>query len=80
MQKVKKFFGIEGPYKFERMDISALCTVLNLIAIIAWNKGPFVGIPVNIIGMGIDIKNGTHINNMIMRLSLIIMNIYFLTL
>lgn len=67
-------------YKFERMDLAALTTILNTIAIIAWNKGAFVGLPVNIIGLGLDLRDGCHINNVLMRLALIVMNIYFLTL
>lgn len=67
-------------YKFERMDLVALFAVLNTLAIIAWNKGAYVGLPVNIIGLSWDLKEGCHINNVIMRLALIAMNIYFLTL
>lgn len=67
-------------YKYEHMDLVALCGCLNTIAIIAWNRGAYVGLPVNIVGLIYDLKKGCHINNVIMRLSLIIMNIYFLIL
>ena len=67
-------------YKYEHMDLVALFSMLNTLAIIAWNKGAYVGLPVNIAGLIYDLKKGCHINNVIMRLSLIIMNIYFLTL
>ena len=80
MQKIKKFFSITAPYQFERMDIAAALCVFNTIVIVVWNKGAFVGLPVNVIGLFIDLKQGCHINNVIMRLSLIVMNIYFLTL
>lgn len=77
---MKKFFSITSPYQFERMDLSAFFTVLNTIAIIAWNKGAYVGLPVNIIGLIWDLREKPHINNVVMRLALIVLNIYFLTL
>lgn len=66
-------------YIFERMDLTALFTVLNLIAIMAFDKGPYIGIPVNIIGLIWDLRQKCHINQIVMRLALIVMNIYFLT-
>ena len=80
MQKVKQFFGITQSYQFERMDLAAIFTVFNTIAIIVWNKGAFVGLPVNVIGLIWDLRTKPHINNVVMRLALIVMNIYFLTL
>ena len=65
-------------YIFERMDLTALFTVLNLIAIMAFDKGPYIGIPVNTIGLIWDLRQKCHINQIVMRLALIIMNIYFL--
>lgn len=67
-------------YKYEHMDLAALCTIVNTIAIIVWNKGAYIGLPVNVIGLVYDLRKGCHINNVVMRLSLIIMNIYFLLL
>lgn len=75
---MKKYFGIDCQYRFERMDLSALCAVLNTFAIILFNKGAYIGLPVAIIGLIWDLRDGCHINNVIMRLSLIAMNIYFL--
>lgn len=66
-------------YKYEHMDLAALMLLINTLAIIFFNKGAYVGLPVNIIGLFYDLKKGCHINNVVMRLSLIIMNIYFLT-
>ena len=77
----RKFFGItELHYKFERMDLMAIFAVLNTTAIIVWNKGAYVGLPVNVIGLIWDLREGCHINNVVMRLALIVMNVYFLTL
>lgn len=80
MQKIKCFFNITMPYQFERMDLAAFFTILNTIAIIAWNRGAWVGLPVNVVGLIWDLREKPHINNVVMRLALIVMNIYFLTL
>ena len=67
-------------YKYEHTDLAALMTLLNTIAIIVWNKGPYIGLPVAGIGLIYDLRHGCHWNNIVIRLSLIAMNIYFLTL
>ena len=77
---MKKFFSITQPYVYERMDAAAFFAVLNTIAIIVWNCGAWVGLPVNIVGLWLDLRDHPHINNVVMRLALIVMNIYFLTL
>ena len=77
---MKKFFCIFTPYQFERMDLVAIFAVLNTIAIIVWNRGAWVGLPVNVVGLVWDLRAKPHINNVVMRLSLIAMNVYFLTL
>lgn len=77
---MKKFFSITTPYQFERMDLVAIFAILNTIAIIAWNRGAWVGLPVNVVGLIWDLREKPHINNVVMRLALIAMNIYFLTL
>lgn len=77
---MKKFFSITAPYQFERMDLAAIFTVFNTIAIIVWNRGAWVGLPVNAVGLIWDLRTKPHINNVVMRLALIVMNIYFLTL
>ena len=77
---MKKFFGIKSAYKFERMDLMALFMAINTLVIILWDKGAYVGLPVNVVGLIWDLKEGGHINNVVLRLSLIVMNVYFLTL
>ena len=67
-------------YKYEHTDLVAFITFLNTIAIIFYNKGAYVGLPTAIVGLFYDLKKGCHVNNIIIRVSLIIMNIYFLTL
>lgn len=67
-------------YKFERMDLAALMMIINLIAIIVFNKGAYIGLPVSILGLIWDLREGRHINNVIIRICTAAMNIYFLTL
>ena len=67
-------------YKYEHMDLAALMSLVNTLAIIIWDKGAYVGLPVNVIGLVYDLQKGCHVNNIVMRLSLIVMNVYFLTL
>lgn len=67
-------------YKYEHMDLAALCTLLNTLVILAWNKGAYIGLPINVIGLMYDLRKGCHINNVVIRLSLIVMNLYFLAL
>ena len=67
-------------YCYEHMDLAALMTLLNTLAIIFFNKGAYIGLPVAVIGLYYDLRKGCHINNIIIRLSLIAMNVYFLTL
>ena len=68
----------EPKYKYEHTDLVAIITLLNTIAIIAFNKGAYIGLPAAIIGLCYDLIKGCHINNVIIRISLIIMNFYFL--
>lgn len=73
-------FDNGSKYRFERMDLSAFMMIINLIAIIAWNKGAYIGLPVAVIGLIWDLREGCHINNIVMRITTAIMNIYFLTI
>lgn len=65
-------------YRYEHMDVVALFSVLNTVMIIACNKGAYVGLPVNVIGLFYDLHKGCHISNIVMRLSLIAINVFFL--
>ncbi|MDV3429610.1 MAG: hypothetical protein LIR50_21785 [Bacillota bacterium] len=67
-------------FKYEHMDLAALLTLINVLAIILTTKGAYVGLSVAAGGLIYDLHKGCHINNIIIRLSLIAMNIYFLTL
>ena len=78
MQKVKQFFGIVTPYQFDRMDISTFFTFLNTCIIVCGKSAAPMMIVVNIVGLIWDLYEHCHLNCVFMRLSLIVMNIYFL--
>ena len=81
MERVKNFFGIEKKYEFELMDLYSLITVLNVAFVImgfAW--APVLGIVNCILNITFALKNKTHFNFYVMQISLIILNVYFLTL
>lgn len=81
MNAIKKFFHIEGPYKFERMDLASICMIVNVLLLIFTKNGPKWGLVVAICGLIWDLTSRQcHINNIVMRLSVIAMNTYFLTL
>lgn len=65
-------------YKFERMDFESAMMIINVVVIIAWNKGAYVGLPVAIIGLVWDLIDKVHVNGILMHLALIIMNHHFL--
>lgn len=79
--KVKEFFGINEKYRFEIADLSAILTVLNVALIligIYW--APLLGIANCFISLVVNVKNRLHLNLYVMQISLIVLNIYFLTL
>lgn len=80
---MKNFFGIEKKYYcFEIADLFTLITVLNVILVLCglW-YAPILGIINCCLSIVNNIRiKGVHINNYITSISLIILNIYFLTL
>ena len=79
--KMKNFFHIEAPYKFEWNDLRALITVINVILImkfgltIAW-----FGLAVGIFGIVKELTGNRHINCLVSYVATIALNIYFITL
>lgn len=82
MNIIKSFFGIEKVnYCFEYMDISALLTVFNVVfVLLGYWWAPFFGLVNCIVSIVIAFSHKTHINFYIIQISLIVLNIYFLTL
>lgn len=78
---MKEFFGITEPYKFEWNDLRAFIQVLNVILIMIFGlEVSWFGLAIAVFGLCKDFAQHRHINDMILHLSGIALNIYFLTL
>lgn len=79
MERVKNFFGIEMPYRFEWNDLRAGITLLNVILIIIFGLSvSWFGLAVAIFGICKDFSQHRHINDVLMHLANIILNVHFL--
>ena len=78
---MKEFFGITEPYKFEWNDLRAFIQVLNVILIMIFGlEVSWFGLAIAVFGLCKDFAQHRHINDMILHLSGIALNIYFLIL
>lgn len=78
---MKDFFRIEEPYRFEYNDLRAFITVINVILIMIFGLSiAWFGLAVALIGVIKDLKVDRHINGLIMHLSSVALNVYFLIL
>lgn len=83
LTKIKRFFNIEGNYKFEWNDFRCLLTVVNVLLImtigfqVAW-----FGLAIAIFGFVKDMtdKKQRRINGTVMHLAMILLNGYFVYL
>ena len=81
MTKVKDFFKIESKYKFEYNDLRCLITVINVILIMIFGLSiAWFGLAVALIGVIKDLAVDRHINGLVMHLSSVALNVYFLIL
>lgn len=80
MKRIKRFFQIEGKYKFEWNDLRALIQIINvtLLFIIGYSVAWF-GLAVAAFGLIKDFTTDRRINGILMHTSTIIMNLYFLS-
>ena len=78
---MKEFFGICESYKFEWNDLRAFIQVLNVILIMMFGlEVSWFGLAIALFGLIKDMSQHRHINDMVLHLSGIALNIYFLTL
>lgn len=77
---MKKFFKIEGKYKFEMNDLRALLQLINvaLIVFCGFNVGAIFGLCVASLGLVKDLATERHINGMVMHLASMILNVFIL--
>lgn len=79
MEKVRKFFCIEKEYAFEWNDLRAVVTVLNVLLIMIFGlKIAWFGLIVALIGIVKDLTTDRHINGIIMHLSNVVLNVFFI--
>jgi hypothetical protein len=78
---MRKFFGIDGAYKFEWNDLRAFITVINVVLIMIYGLSiAWFGLAVAVIGVIKDLAVDHRINGLIMHLANVALNIYFILL
>lgn len=78
---MKKFFKIEGKYKFEWNDLRALATVANVVLIMFFGLSiAWFGLGIALVGIVKDLTTDHHINGLVMHLAGVALNIFFLSL
>ena len=81
METIKRVFGIEDKYRFEWNDLRAFIQVLNVILIMMFGlQVSWFGLAIALFGLCKDMSQHRHINDMILHLSGVALNIYFLSL
>lgn len=81
MTQIKEFFGIEKPYQFEYNDLRASVTLINVILIMIFGLSiSWFGLVVALVGVVKDLKVDRRVNGLIMHLSNVVLNSYFLFL
>ena len=81
MEALKKFFKIEGAYKFEWNDLRCFITVINVILIMIYGLPiAWFGLVVAVVGIVKDLTVDRHINGLRMHVANAALNIFFLAL
>ena len=81
MTKIKQFFNLTAPYKFEYNDLRAVITVINVILIICYGLSiAWFGLAVAGIGVVKDLAVDRRINGLVMHLANVTLNLYFIIL
>lgn len=81
MERIKQFFKIEEPYRFEWNDLRCLATIANVVLIMFFSLSiAWFGLGIAIVGLIKDFTSDRHINGILMHLAGVALNIYFLTL
>lgn len=81
VEAIKRFFRIEQPFKLEYNDLRAGITLINVILIMIFGLSiSWFGLAVALIGVIKDLTKDRRINGLLMHLSNVMLNIYFLAL
>ena len=78
---MREFFSINEPFRFEWNDLRAFIQLLNVILIMIFGLSvSWFGLAIAIFGVVKDMSQHRHINDIIMHMSGVVLNVYFLTL
>lgn len=76
---MKKFFNIEGGYKFEWNDLRCFITVINVILVMIYGLSiSWFGLAVAVVGIIKDLTTDRRINGLLMHVANMSLNTYFL--
>lgn len=79
MEALKKFFRIEGAYKFEWNDLRCFITIINVILIMAYGLSiAWFGLMVAVVGIVKDLTTDRRINGLLMHFANVVLNVFFL--
>ncbi len=78
---MRDFFSINEPFRFEWNDLRAFIQVLNVTLIMIFGlQVSWFGLAIAVFGVFKDLSQHRHINDVVMHLSGVVLNVYFLTL
>lgn len=78
---MRDFFSITEPFRFEWNDLRAFIQLLNVILIMIFGLSvSWFGLAIALFGVCKDMSQHRHINDIIMHMSGVVLNVYFLTL
>ena len=81
MERIKQFFKIDEPYRFEWNDLRCLTTIVNVVLIMFFGLSiAWFGLGIALVGLIKDFMSDRHINGILMHLAGVALNIYFLIL
>ncbi len=76
---MKKFFGIDSNYKFEWNDLRCFITIINVVLVMMYGLSiSWFGFAIACIGVIKDLTTDRKVNGLLMHLSSVVLNVYFL--
>lgn len=76
---MRKFFSLEKGYKFEWNDLRCFITVTNVVLVMIYGLSiSWFGLAIAVIGIIKDLTTDRKINGLLMHISSLALNIYFL--
>lgn len=76
---MKKFFNIEGGYKFEWNDLRCFITVVNVVLVMIYGLSiSWFGLAVAGVGIIKDLTTDRKVNGLLMHIANASLNVYFL--